>query len=330
MSILVMTMSNDGDCVDRVIQHIERLGEEAVRLDTDLFPTEIGMISRYGCDQADDQIILALPGRSVDLGKVTAIWNRRSNIGDKVPETLGAQIREASIGESEVSMDGMLAALNVFELDPREHVSRARHKELQMRVARSLGLDIPRTLTTTDPSQARAFAEACNWNLVAKVLSPFIIKEETVEKVVYTTRIDRRHAAQLDGLRLCPMTFQENVAKAMELRVTVIGRHIFTASIASQALEHARIDWRRANDELLDKWQRHNLPDDLTEKLFRFLDYFGLNYGAMDVIVTPEGRHVFLEVNPVGQYGWIEEATGYPMSKAIAETLVDPNCRRLP
>jgi glutathione synthase/RimK-type ligase-like ATP-grasp enzyme len=329
MSILVITMSNDGDCVDRVVQHVEKLREEAVRLDTDLFPTEIPMISRYG-NGKDDETTLALPRGLVDLNQVTAIWNRRSNIGDKIPASLGEQIREASMGESEATMEGMLAALDVFELDPAQNVARARHKELQMRVARSLGLEIPRTLTTNVPDEARAFAESCGWDVVAKVLSPFIIEEEGVEKVVYTTKIDSRHAAQFDGLRLCPMTFQENVAKAMELRVTVVGRQVFAASIDSQTLDHARIDWRRANDELLKKWRRHELPAEISGKLFRFLDYFGLNYGAMDVIVTPEGRHVFLEVNPIGQYGWIEEATGYPMSQAIAEGLVDPLSRRVP
>ena len=54
------------------------------------------------------------------------------------------------------------------------------------------------------------------------------------------------------------------------------------------------------------------------------MDAFGLLYGAFDFIVTPEGRHVFLEVNPAGQYLWVEAKTGLQITSAVVDALTAP------
>ncbi|SCF90374.1 MULTISPECIES: hypothetical protein [unclassified Streptomyces] len=51
------------------------------------------------------------------------------------------------------------------------------------------------------------------------------------------------------------------------------------------------------------------------------LNRLGLPYGAFDFVVTPEDEWVFLEVNPSGQYGFIEVATGLSITAAIADYL---------
>jgi hypothetical protein len=41
-------------------------------------------------------------------------------------------------------------------------------------------------------------------------------------------------------------------------------------------------------------------------------------------VLTPDGRYVVLEINPNGQYLWIEKATGLPISDAICDFLMAP------
>jgi glutathione synthase/RimK-type ligase-like ATP-grasp enzyme len=124
------------------------------------------------------------------------------------------------------------------------------------------------------------------------------------------------------------MTFQEQVSKALELRVTVVGERVMAAAIDSQASVRAAHDWRRDGVRLVNSWQPYELPVETEEKLLRVMDYFGLNYGAADFIVTPEGRHVFLEVNPVGEFFWLELHPGLPISSAIADVLLGRSKRR--
>ncbi|HEU4434710.1 MAG TPA: hypothetical protein VFR51_15100 [Pyrinomonadaceae bacterium] len=52
------------------------------------------------------------------------------------------------------------------------------------------------------------------------------------------------------------------------------------------------------------------------------MDYFSLNYGAIDIILTPDGKHVFIELNPCGEFFWLERSPGLPISAAIADLLL--------
>ena len=86
-----------------------------------------------------------------------------------------------------------------------------------------------------------------------------------------------------------------------------------------QENRETEIDWRRRPFDV--EKTPIELPSDLDAKLIALLRAFGLHYGAFDLIVTPDGRHVFLEVNPAGQYLWVEAQTKLPITAAIADEL---------
>src|SRR5688572_14081766 len=111
----------------------------------------------------------------------------------------------------------------------------------------------------------------------------------------------------MEGLELCPMTFQEKIEKRVELRVTIVGDRVFSAAVDSSALERSKNDWRREGVALIRAWTPHPLPPTVEKQLLGVMDFFGLNYGAMDVIVTPDDRYVFIEVNPVGEFFWLDK-----------------------
>jgi glutathione synthase/RimK-type ligase-like ATP-grasp enzyme len=160
--------------------------------------------------------------------------------------------------------------------------------------------------------------------MIVKMLSSFAIYDEQgQEKVVFTNQVKPEELENLEGLDLCPMTFQERIPKALELRTTVVGNQVFTASIDSQNNQKARDDWRRQGLFMIKDWKPYELPTDVTEKLLELMKYFGLNYGALDLILTPDGRYVFLEVNPVGEFFWLEcYPPHFPISQAIADLLL--------
>jgi glutathione synthase/RimK-type ligase-like ATP-grasp enzyme len=65
----------------------------------------------------------------------------------------------------------------------------------------------------------------------------------------------------------------------------------------------------------------HQLPDEIQQKCFTMLSALNLSYGAFDLILTPDDKYIFLEINPSGQYGWIETLTGMPITSAICDLL---------
>jgi MvdD family ATP-grasp ribosomal peptide maturase len=329
MSVLIITRSDDNESVRMVAQAVERRGVEAIRFDTDRYPTEV-RLSAY-CDRDAERLTLTDGEGEFDLREVTAVWHRRLNFGARLPMTLDRQLRDASLTETRAAARGLLASLKAFRLDAVEHIRHAENKQAQLQAARTLGLEIPRTLTTNDPAAARDFARSCESGMVTKMLSSFAVYEEGRELVVFTNPVKSEDLADLSGLRLCPVTFQEMIPKALELRTTVVGRRVMSAAVDSQASARAAHDWRRDGLRIMRDWRPYDLPREVEEIILRLMDYFGLNYGAIDIIVTPDGRHVFLEINPAGEFFWLERYTGLPISDAIADVLLErPGPRTVP
>ncbi|GAA0929104.1 hypothetical protein [Virgisporangium aurantiacum] len=113
--------------------------------------------------------------------------------------------------------------------------------------------------------------------------------------------------------------FQEYVEKAYEVRLTVIGNMFFPVTIRSQDADATRIDWRGWNE--MSYGDYHPLPDDLVKKVQTLLTELDLVYAALDFIVTPDGEYVFLEVNPNGQFIWMDTDLQLPMADCMADLL---------
>ena len=93
-----------------------------------------------------------------------------------------------------------------------------------------------------------------------------------------------------------------------------MGNNIFPVEVESKS----NIDWRKTKISL----KEHDLPESIKEKCFQIVKKLGLRYGCIDMIITPENEYVFLEINPNGQWSFVEERTGMPIGKAIAHLLV--------
>ena len=153
MSILIITRSDDNESVALVAEAIARKGGHTIRFDTDRYPTEMQLSAYYGASgsEADERLTLTNEEGEFDLREVTAIWHRRLNFGARIPATLDRQLRHASLGEASAAAHGMLASLKAFRVDHVRHIRHAENKQLQLQVARELGLDTPRTLRQTIP-----------------------------------------------------------------------------------------------------------------------------------------------------------------------------------
>jgi glutathione synthase/RimK-type ligase-like ATP-grasp enzyme len=324
MAVLIVTHTQDNEAPRAVARALEARGERVYRFDTDLFPTEL----QLSLDEAGGGR-LSGPEGVLELAEVSSVWYRRNATGSRIPGDMDPQLRKPSVEESRRLMYGTLAALEGFHLDSVEQVRRAEHKPLQLALARGLGLEVPRTLMTNDAEAVRAFAAGCPGGIVTKMMASFAVYDpQGVEQVVFTTPLSAEDLEDLDGLELCPMTFQERLPKALELRVTVVGNRVMAAAIDSQALPGAREDWRREGVALIDAWQPYTLPEPVQTRVLKLMDALGLNYGAFDFIVTPEGRHVFLEVNPSGEFMWLMRSPGLPIAEALADVLAGKGVRR--
>lgn len=197
---------------------------------------------------------------------------------------------------------------------------RAENKVVQLKAAELLGFNVPNTLVTNTKKLVSKFKEEHeNSGIIIKPLFSGRIESNSGVQIIYTNEIDDTHLRAIEDYDLTPCIFQKKVAKEYELRVTVIGDKVFAAKVNSQENAKTKIDWRR---ERLD-FTAYLLPEDLKSRCVSLVRSLNLNFGAIDLIKSTDGNYYFLEINPNGQWAWIEMDTGMLISQAIIDFLYD-------
>ncbi|QEH43170.1 MvdC/MvdD family ATP grasp protein [Chitinophaga sp. XS-30] len=325
--ILVITHSADNAATDQVIRFITETGATAVRFDVDRYPLDTRLTTIYQSGQW--LLLLEMAGEKHRLDNVTAVWYRRSyHIGKGLETLLEKTYLSTSIGELRRTLFGMLEGLPCFQIERYSTYRRLDSKEEQLRIAVACGLQIPATCITNSPAQLKTFMEETKGPVIAKMQSAFAIYREGEEHVVFTNEITTEHLEQLEQLQYCPMVFQEKLEKSLELRVTIVGKKIFSFAIDSQKIPASRVDWRKEGAALAEDWQSHPLPSAIERSLLALMDMYGLNYGAIDLILTPEGKYYFLEVNAAGEFFWLDKLSDHAISRHLAAVLLGQEARR--
>ena len=118
-----------------------------------------------------------------------------------------------------------------------------------------------------------------------------------------------------------PSLVQNYIPKKIELRIFYLEGEFFSMAIFSQKDNKTNIDFRNYNDDKPNRTVPYKIPKDVEQKLDLLMKTLGLNSGSIDMIVTPDNEYVFLEVNPVGQFGMVSYPCNYNLEKRIAEYL---------
>jgi hypothetical protein len=323
--LLLLTAPSDAHA-DFVATKLRARDVAFVRFDPADFPRTSEVAIRYG-SPGRDGLVLRAGGATIDLEQVRAVWYRRPGAPTADAAITEPAARKYVELESSLVMQDLWTAIPARWLPGRPlEVRRADHKATQLRLARTLGFELPPTLMTNSPRELLEFHREHGGRIIGKHAATGFPSAIGPGLVRYTERVTPRDLAHVHELAYCPMTFQAYVPKRIELRVTVVGAQVFAAEIHSQATHHTQFDWRRY-DPMNTPHLPHALPADIEARCLALVARLGLCYGAIDLIVTPDERYVFLEINPNGQYLFIEERTGLPISDAICDLLTsgDPS-----
>ncbi len=300
-TVLVLTNQLD-PTADLVVEHLNRRTIPVFRCDTAEFPMEITLAATLGDGWGG---LLHNGHRHLDLSAVRSVYFRRPE-EFRLPDGMSEAGRRFAVAQSRAGFVGVAVSLPCLWINHPARDLDANHKPWQLAVAQRLGLDPPRSVITNDAGAARAFAADIGAPVITKSLGAPV---DTV--VVDPAEFD-------DSVRLCAHLFQEWIDKAHEVRLTVVGGRFFPVEIHAGS-EAARVDWRTDYNSLT--YKPTSIPGQVRERVSAFMREFGLVFGAFDFIVTPAGDWRFLEVNPNGQWSWIERKTGVPISCAIADLL---------
>ncbi len=303
-----------------VVAAVDDAGGEAVLFDTSRYPASIDVALSYGHGGSTIGVgpLPAAGDAASEAGMpavawpdVSGIWYRRFQPFGVPDAVRDQEVRNFCVNECrEVFFSLLEMSPNVINRPSADAV--AGRKPYQLARAAALGLDVPETLITNDPDKARQFWLDLDGEVIFKILS------NTRTQFTQTRALGAAEIDQLPALRYAPAIFQRKLEPANHLRVTVVDQHVFAARLTTTRPE-ARYDWRLDRDVSI---EAAGLSAATAGKIRTLMDDLGLRYGAIDFVVTADGREWFLEVNPSGQFLFVEIETGQPISRTIAESLL--------
>lgn len=308
MTVLVLTSEEDVTA-DMVITKLNAQGTPVMRVDPEHFPGRVDLTARSLAGGGVAGYI-ATELRRVKLASIRSVWRRRPG-----PPGHLAQIQRDWVAlESERAFYGVLRSLGVPWMNHPDAITRSHYKTWQLLAAQESGFRTPRTLITTDPFAAERFASS----------GPTIVKSVSgrhpEDPPLTMSTVEVPPDADFSGVATSPTCLQEKINKHADVRLTVVDGEMFPCYISSK---DNTLDWRFLPAEEC-TWSIEQIPDEIRKSALRYMAKAGLVYAAFDFAIDADGQYWFLEANANGQFGFVELATGAPISQAIATWLARP------
>lgn len=252
----------------------------------------------------------------VELGAARGIWLRRPRWPVVAPE-LDRADRVFAQQEAVAAIGGAWRVLADRCVSSPDAMQAARWKVSQLRVAADVGLPVPETLVTNEPSAAAGFASS--GPTVAKAVAE--VRTETEDETLVGDVFAVDGTFEPESVRMTPVLLQRRVDKVADVRVTAVGRKLFVVRIVLP--DGAPLDFRQTEPGDC-RYETVDVPEVVEARLKAYLRVFGLRFGAFDMAEDRDGILWFLECNPAGQWGWLEPLAGINVTDALLELLLDP------
>jgi glutathione synthase/RimK-type ligase-like ATP-grasp enzyme len=322
--VLIVSFAEDAH-LDLVTPHLDRIGAHWELLATDRLGRDCHVTLQTGQGSVASLSFTTQSGWVGSGEDVGAVWNRRrlvdsSTTGGGLPDPLADQyVRE----QRTHLLDNLICLSSARWINSPIALRRARPKIQQLIRARVHDLAVPRTLCSDDPAAVRGFASTVGSDVITKVVSPGtpLVADGQRQYIVFTQPFEQPVVSDAH-ISAAPAIYQERVRKAFDARVVVVGEELFGCLIASQSSQKTSLDWRRYEYPHV-QHSPVDVPTDVASALQALHAEYGLCYSASDFAITPEGEWVFLELNPNGQWGWLEEEARLPIGEALARELTD-------
>lgn len=316
-SIVILTSEFDPHA-DFVVEELKSRSENVIRYHTSAFPTQSELSAKNY--QGEWVGSLTIGERIIQLNSVKSIWYRRPAAFQFNPDMLPNE-RRFAIGEARAGIGGILRSLDCLWVNHPEKVVSASYKPLQLKCASKVGLTIPPTLITNKPDEVVSFYNELNGQIIYKTLwVPIADESDADASIIYTSIVHEEDLVDVNRVRNTTCLFQKFVRKKVDLRVIVIGERVFCGEIHSQDSPKSSVDFRASYNSLT--YSSHSLPDDVKTSCLMLTRHMGLSFAAIDMVLDQDDGYTFLELNPNGQWRWIEDYTGLRLTSAMADLLI--------
>lgn len=315
---MILILSNKWDVtVDFVIKELQKSDYPYLRVNTE----DISELT-VTTELPDLSITVEWHGQSIDLAEeIGSVWYRRPKKPFELEEEED-QPDEATTNYIQEQWGAWWESLQTIpEITWVNHPvenHRMESKTRQLNLAEQIGFEIPETQITNNPSNIQEFYQEFG-SVISKVVSTPPPSQNDQDEFVYTSLIDESPLKEAEKLEVCPSIFQEALIPKTDYRVTVIEETVIPVKIEGEDGENVPIDWRTEKEHI--QFVPATLPDRVKRFCRNYVDEAGILFGAID-IVEHNGEYVFLEINPNGEWGWLQKPWGIPIAEEIAKLLI--------
>ncbi|HEU4655716.1 MAG TPA: hypothetical protein VFS47_17130 [Steroidobacteraceae bacterium] len=317
--ILIVSTPGDGPA-NAVEARLRARGLKILRFDTADFPARANLTISYR--PGVSKYTLRVNGETHRFDRLDAVWFRKPGQPEIHADIKDEEVRSVMQQDASEFLAAVWDSLDCRALPgtPSE-MKVAQRKGSQLARAQALGFELAPTIVSNDPAEFLDLYRSENGRLISKIIGSLTLRSRMGSEFMrYTNTVSTRDVLHAHSISYGPLVLQAYVPKRVEIRVTVVGEKVFAAEIHSQSTNRTRFDWRRY-DLGSTPHKPHQLPREIVQRCVDLVKQSRLTYGTIDLILTPDDRYVFLELNSAGEYGWIEQLTGLPISDAIADFL---------
>lgn len=299
--ILVVTHSTDVTA-DFMCARLARDDVHFVRIDSDRVQGNVAVSLRHGKFQ------LRIEHGGISPDEVACIWLRR-------PKPIDVQADDPAEGAHTSLEWGSAVEAFLGCIDPRRWINHpsnnaaASRKLEQLIRAKRFGLNVPQTLVTQDPTEARAFFEDHAGAIIVKPISHGYLERQTPadDTLIYTCRVTAESLADISLVSRCPTLFQAEIDKAFDVRVVSVDGRVRAVRLSRRADgERQILDVRRDNMQGVE-YAVVDVPHRTQTALLSLLTSYRLRFAAVDFAVDAKGEWTFFEVNANGQWAWLDQ-----------------------
>lgn len=297
--LLILTRADDREA-DKVGLQLAARGFSYRRFDADATSTP-GLTLNISSRSVESRLRF---GQAAALGSPDVVWLRHFNVSALRPPVKDPIVGAFARSEWDHAMRSLLSLERTRWIN-RPDLVLSLGRVAQIGLAERAGLAVPRTLVSNDREEIRYFVASSPTGVATKVLGDHFVESEPGKLYgVFPRFVTKADMGFLERVHLTPSIYQEYIPHVREVRATVIGKEVVAAEITKASPEDL---WERPEEVSV---RNHDLPVQVRRKLLKYLKLARLEYGAFDLLLTENGHYVFLEVNPIGDWAWLESKGG--------------------
>ncbi len=266
------------------------------------------------------KLLLKSQSTIINLDEISVFWYRRGNIS-----MLTDEMDNPFVNYCKIENNALLEFI-ITKLDEKQMVNGYSHTDInkcqQLELAIKTNLKIPNTLITTSKKNLTSFLDTNKTIITKSIHAQIPIEIAGISNFLYTSDFNTTDVSNCSDY-FFPTKFQTKIEKLFELRIFYLDRKFYAMAIFSQTNSRTKTDFRNYDRKDPNRNIPFKLPKQIKSKLTTIMKKLKLASGSIDMIVDKDGEYIFLEVNPIGQFGMVSIPCNYGIENIIAKKLIE-------